>query len=270
VRSLVARVLAVLASSPDVLSSPKRRYGHRVPDAIFTHPRLAPLYDAFDGDRDDLTAYLGIADELSAERVLDMGCGTGALAFLLAETGRTVVGVDPAEASLEIARSKDPTARITWIHGNATTLPALDADLAVMTGNVAQVFLADEDWARTLQGIHAALRPHGHLAFETRRPERRAWEEWAADEAPVILDISGSGPVERTLEVTDVSLPFVSFRFTYRFLADGAVLTSDSTLRFRGREEVETSLSAHGYRVLDVRDAADRPGREFVFISERV
>jgi len=241
-----------------------------VPDAIFAHPRLAPLYDAFDGDRGDLAAYLGIADELSAERVLDVGCGTGSLAVLLAETGRTVVGVDPAEASLEIARSKDSTARITWIHGDATTVPALDADLAVMTGNVAQVFLADEDWARTLQGIHAALRPNGHLVFETRRPERRAWEEWAADDAPVILDISGSGPVERTLEVTDVSLPFVSFRSTYRFLADGEVLTSDSTLRFRSREEVGTSLLAHGYRVLDVREAADRPGREFVFISERV
>jgi hypothetical protein len=66
-----------------------------------------------------------------------------------------------------------------------------------------------------------------------------------------------------------VSLPFVSFRFTYRFLADGAVVTSDSTLRFRGGEEVESSLVAHGYRVLDVRDAADRPGREFVFIAER-
>jgi SAM-dependent methyltransferase len=241
-----------------------------VPDAIFAHPRLAPLYDAFDGDRADLAAYLDIAGELSAERVLDVGCGTGSLAVLLAETGRTVVGVDPAEASLEIARSKDSTARITWIHGDATTVPALDADLAVMTGNVAQVFLADEDWARTLQGIHAALRPNGHLVFETRRPERRAWEEWAADDAPVILDISGSGPVERTLEVTDVSLPLVSFRSTYRFLADGAVLTSDSTLRFRSREEVETSLLAHGYRVLDVREAADRPGREFVFISERV
>ena len=241
-----------------------------MPDAIFAHPRLAALYDAFDGDRDDLAAYLDIADELSAERVLDVGCGTGSLALLLAETGRTVVGVDPAEASLEVARSKDSTARVTWIHGNATTVPALDADLAVMTGNVAQVFLADEDWARTIQSIHAALRPNGHLAFETRRPKRRAWEEWAADDAPVILNIVGSGPVERTLEVTDVSLPFVSFRFTYRFLADGAVLTSDSTLRFRSREEIESSLLAHGYRVLDVRDATDRPGREFVFIAERV
>ncbi|WP_433356305.1 class I SAM-dependent methyltransferase [Microtetraspora malaysiensis] len=240
-----------------------------MPDAIFSHPRLALVYDAFDGDRDDLTAYLAIADELGAERVLDVGCGTGCLAVLLADNGRTVVGVDPAEASLEVARSKDPAGRITWLHGDATTIPALNADLAVMTGNVAQVFLTDDDWARNLRGIHAALRPGGHLVFETRRPERRAWEDWAADTAPITLDVPGIGTVEQRLEVTDVSLPYVSFRHTYRFPADGAVVTSDSTLRFRDRDEVETSLAAVGYRVVDVREAPDRPGREFVFVAER-
>ncbi|SCE91477.1 hypothetical protein GA0070214_103236 [Micromonospora chaiyaphumensis] len=136
-----------------------------------------------------------------------------------------------------------------------------------MTGNVAQVFLADNEWAQALQGIHAALRPNGYLVFETRCPERRAWEEWAADVDPVILDVPGIGPVERRLAVTDVSFPFVSFRYTYRFLADGAVVTSDSTLRFRSRDEVESSLAANAYRVLDVREAPDRPGREFVFIA---
>lgn len=200
-----------------------------MPDAIFTHPRLAAVYDVFDGERDDLDAYLGIADALNAHRVLDVGCGTGSLAILLAESGRTVVGVDPAEASLEVARAKAGSAAVTWLHGDATTAPALGFDLAVMTGNVAQVFLTDDDWTATLRGVHAALHPRGHLVFETRRPEYRAWEEWA----------------------------------------DGAVVTSDSTLRFRDRDEIETSLTTAGYRVLDVRDAPDRPGCEFVFVTRR-
>jgi hypothetical protein len=51
-------------------------------------------------------------------------------------------------------------------------------------------------------------------------------------------------------------------------LGDGVAVTSDSTLRFRSRDEV-ASLLASDYRVLDVRDAPDRPGREYVFIAER-
>jgi SAM-dependent methyltransferase len=240
-----------------------------VPDAIFASRRLARIYDAFDGQRDDLAAYISIVEELGASRVLDVECGTGCLAVLLAGRGLSVVGLDPAGASLEVAASKDSAGVITWICGDAAQAPPSEADLAVMTGNVAQVFLTDEDWAQALQAIHAALRPRGHLVFETRRPERRAWEEWAAGTAPVTLDIPGTGPVQRRFEVTSVSLPLVSFRYTYAFLHDGAVFASDSTLRFRSRDELESSLATGGYHVLDVQEAPDRPGREYVFIAER-
>ncbi|HJY71073.1 MAG TPA: methyltransferase domain-containing protein, partial [Streptosporangiaceae bacterium] len=88
-----------------------------MPDAIFAHPRLARVYDTFDGPRDDLAAYVAVAGELGADRVLDVGCGTGSLAIALAGTGRSVTGVDPAAASLDVARSKDGSAAVTWVHG---------------------------------------------------------------------------------------------------------------------------------------------------------
>jgi hypothetical protein len=79
----------------------------------------------------------------------------------------------------------------------------------------------------------------------------------------------GCGPAERCLDVTSASPLYVNFHYTCTFLADGAVLTSDSTLRFRGRDETTASLDARGHQVLDVREASDRPGRELVFITQR-
>jgi ubiquinone/menaquinone biosynthesis C-methylase UbiE len=92
----------------------------RVPDAIFEHPRLAAVYDALDPDRGDLDAYADIARELDAHRVVDVGCGTGTLALLLAQRGVEVIGLDPANASLEVARAKPGADHVRWIHGDAT------------------------------------------------------------------------------------------------------------------------------------------------------
>ncbi|WP_344951001.1 class I SAM-dependent methyltransferase [Sphaerisporangium flaviroseum] len=75
-------------------------------DATFGHPRLAAIYDALDPDRSDLDAYLAMAEEFGARSVLDIGCGTGVFALLLAERGITVTGIDPARASVDVARGK--------------------------------------------------------------------------------------------------------------------------------------------------------------------
>ncbi|TDD22068.1 class I SAM-dependent methyltransferase [Kribbella turkmenica] len=238
-------------------------------DALFGVPRLVAIYDALDAGRDDLRHYVAMVREFGAQQVLDVGCGTGELACLLARTGIDVVGLDPAEASLEVAKSKKYADRVRWIHGDTTTLPPLQADLAVMTGNVAQVFLTDEDWAATLTGVHEALKPGGRFVFETRDPARRGWEEWTREKTHQVTEVPGGGTVETWTELTGVEPPFVSFRGSYVFSSDGAVLTSDSTLRFRGREELEESLRTAGFTVDDVRDAPDRPGLEFVFVSSK-
>ncbi|HMH94776.1 MAG TPA: SAM-dependent methyltransferase, partial [Streptosporangiaceae bacterium] len=81
-------------------------------------------------------------------------------------------------------------------------------------------------------------------------------------------DLPGGITVEAWPEVTDVSGALVSFRWTFAF-SDGEILTSDSTLRFRGRDEIAGSLRAAGFTVAEVRDAPDRPGLELVFVARR-
>ena len=238
-------------------------------DAIFEHPRLVAIYDALDPDRSDLGVYVDIAHELGAARVLDVGCGTGTFALLLADGGLDVFGVDPAAGSLDVARAKPGGQRVHWINGDAKSLPPTQADLATMTGNVAQAIVDEAEWDATLRGVYAALRRDERLVFETRDPAYRAWREWNRQASYSITEIQRVGSVESWVELTDITGPLVSFRSTYVFGSDGRVLTSDSTLRFRERDEVAATLVAHGYALDEVREAPDRPGREFVFFARR-
>jgi SAM-dependent methyltransferase len=240
-----------------------------VPDRAFADPRLAEVYDPLDPDRSDLDAYAAIAGELGARSVLDVGCGTGTFACLLAARGPAVTAVDPAAASVAVARRKPGAELVDWVVGDAGSLPPLAVDLVTMTANVAQVFVTDDAWAATLSAARTALRPGGHLVFESRDPARRAWEEWDRARTTTTAVVRGVGRVESWVEVLAVTGDLVTFRETFVFDTDGAVLTSESTLRFRTRGELVASVTAAGLEVTDVRDAPDRPGRELVVLARR-
>src|SRR5262245_66646642 len=125
-------------------------------DAAFEHPRLAAIYDPLDPDRSDLDAYLAMAEEFGARSVLDIGCGTGVFALLLAERGITVTGIDPARASVDVARAKPGAERVRWLDGDAGDLPPMQIDLVTMTGNVAQANADPQAWRRPLRGAAGA------------------------------------------------------------------------------------------------------------------
>ena len=238
-----------------------------MPDRLFADRRLAAVYDPLDPDRSDLDAYAAVATELGARTVLDLGCGTGTFAVLLAAQGFDVTGVDPAAASIDVARAKPGADRVRWVVGEIDAVADLRFDLVTMTGNVAQVFVTDEAWRAMLATAHDVVRPGGHLVFETRDPAREAWREWTREASATVADTPGEGRVESWVEVTDVRDELVTFRSTLVFT--DATITSESTLRFRSRDAVTADLVAAGFVVEDVREAPDRPGREMVFVAAK-
>lgn len=231
-----------------------------VVDAEFGHLRLAGIYDALDSDRNDLDSYVDLVDELGGRRVVDVG-------LLLAGRGCRVVGLDPASASLAVARAKPGAERVTWVEGDARVVRVRDQDVVTMTANVAQAIVGPDDWMATLRAIRTALAPGGTLVFETRDPAARAWERWTRQYTQRTVALADAGEVTTWTEVIDVEWPLVRFRSTWRFASDGAELSPTSTLRFRTEQEVRSDLHAADLEVVDVRDAPDRPGRELVFLA---
>lgn len=238
------------------------------PDPMFSDARLAVFYDLFEGDRDDLDAYVAMVAEFGATSVLDIGCGTGEFVLRLAASGLNAIGMDPAVASIDVARQKRGAEQVRWIEGDVASLPELEVDMVTMTANVAQVFVEDADWHAVIDAAAIALQPGGHLVFETRDPAQRAWEGWNPERSFQRAMGPDGSTVETWNEVTNVDLPLVRFDGTFRF-ADGSTATSTSTLRFRSEDENRSALEAAGFDLLDVRDAPDRPGREFVFVARR-
>jgi SAM-dependent methyltransferase len=200
--------------------------------AAYTDARLAAVYDALNPPSEDTSFYVDLAGG-SAKAILDMGCGTGRLACSLAQLGHRVTGVDPAAGMLGIARKREGGEKVRWIEADAAGL-AVDTrfDLIIMTGHVFQVFLDDEEIGAVLGNLRRHLAAGGRLAFETRNPEIREWEQWPLETyEPFQLE---SGSVNVHYEIKSVDRSFVTFATHFRF-SDEGVVVADHTLRFIDR-----------------------------------
>ncbi|WP_180536574.1 class I SAM-dependent methyltransferase [Micrococcus luteus] len=214
--------------------------------ATYDDARLAALYDHDNPPGEDHAFFRQVADEASATRIVDLGCGTGSLTVTLAGEGRTVVGIDPAEAMLRVALTRPGGDAVEWRHGTAELIAPASADVVVMSGNVA-MHLIGEDWHGALRRIAAGLVPGGRLVFETRNPVLRAWEGW--NQGPS----ERATPVGRVVE-SESTTPLdadgvVLMRCRTVFAEDGAVMDADQHLQFRSEERVRADLAAAGLRV---------------------
>jgi SAM-dependent methyltransferase len=95
----------------------------------------------------------------AGERILDLGCGDGALTAKLAAMGCEVIGVDSSAAQVEAARKLGLDARV------------MDGENLLFDGEFDAVFSnAALHWMRSpeavIAGVWRALRPHGRFVAE--------------------------------------------------------------------------------------------------------
>lgn len=214
-------------------------------DGVFADPRLTNLYDTINSHAEDTAFYLDLTAELVPVDVVDLGCGTGRLALILAARGHRVTGVDPSPQMLAVARDKVGAGAVRWVDGGADKLGEEEADLVLMTGHVAQFFVREADWRQALRRIRRVLRLGGRLAFETRNPTPRPWEAWTPHASRRVTEVPG-GQLETWYEVRSVHDGIVDYAFRYRF-PTGEAVHEDNILVFR--DQVSASLFNAGLEI---------------------
>ncbi|MEO0930930.1 MAG: magnesium protoporphyrin IX methyltransferase [Pseudomonadota bacterium] len=137
--------------------------------------------------------------DLSGARILDAGCGTGAMAVELAQRGADVVAVDISPALVEIAEERMPenlSGRISWVAGDMleATEGAFDHALAMDS----LIYYSAPDIATLL--ARAAERVSGQFVFTLppRTPALMAmWRVGRlfprADRSPVMVPHTTAG-----------------------------------------------------------------------------
>lgn len=214
-------------------------------------------YDELNRADDDHRFYAELAASAGVSRAVDLGCGTGTLALMLASHGVSVVGVDPDADMLRVARAKDPAGRVDWRLGYSDVLEPESAEFAVMSGHVAQVFVEDDAWLAALRDLCRALMPGGLVAFESRNPSARKWEAWTRELTLRIVE-TPEGAVEFWHETVAADLPRVSYDTLTRNLRTGEFDTSRDVLAFREERALRASLEHAGFEVDHVYGDWDR------------
>ena len=210
-----------------------------MPDAIFEEPRLAEIYDALDPVRTDLDAYVDLAHECARplrarRRMWDRH------PRLPSRSARH--GGDRSRSCRRLDRDGPPQTlgRSGALVGRRCHLaaPAAQVDLVTMTGNVAQVFLTDDEWQSALDGLWATLRPGGRFVFEVRDPAREDWRNWTREQSFRRHELPEIGAVESWVELVVVTPPFCLVPFELRLCGRRrrAHLGLDAALQGAGRD----------------------------------
>ena len=151
----------------------KRRYVRRLFATIAGRYDLITRVLSFGLDQRWKVRLVDATGAVAGTRALDLACGTGDIAALMATRGAVVTGLDITPAMLTLARAKLGGKGIRWVAGDMTALPLPDASVDVITTGYGLRNVPD--LTRALSEAHRVLADEGRLAsLDFNRPESRA------------------------------------------------------------------------------------------------
>jgi predicted TPR repeat methyltransferase len=171
------------------------------------YDRYAAVYDGSGQIRFALllAAYLDEVlqrHEVRGRRMVDLACGTGTLALMMAEQGWLVTGLDSSAAMLAQAREKVMYAAhqeaVLLLQGDmrdgARLLPAESADLVTCTYDSLNYMLTERDLGACFRSVAYILAPSGLLIADmnTRHFLEHDWGECVIHELPQYVQVEQS------------------------------------------------------------------------------
>jgi SAM-dependent methyltransferase len=193
-----------------------------------------------------------------------------------------MIGVEPSGLMLEVARRNSQGLNIEWVQGEARSIHGCSADLAIMTGHVAQFYLGDAQWLTALKSIYQVLPLGGYFAFESRNPNVQPWvkkdqsnnTDWYAPNFHKKVNDPIEGEIEYRSKLLKVEGELVLSEGCYFFPATGEEIVSRNELRFRTRTEIIHSLTHTGFKVDEVYGdwdgkIADDESPEMIFVVRK-
>jgi SAM-dependent methyltransferase len=242
----------------------------------FSNPHLVSIYNAVNAIDSYKDFYLSLVQKIAAKKIIDIGCGTGLLTCALAKHGCQMIGVEPSEDMINIAKKNEYGENVTWIVGDALKLKRNDADLAIMTGHVVQFYLEDTYWDQALKSINTSLRVGGHIAFESRNPAVKPWFKGWPDKEEAANSYSDSikGEIKWWYEPIKIKGNRILYKNRYFIVKTQEHLTSINELIFRSKEEITKSLQKNGFNVEAVYGdwdgrAFDKSSEEMIFVAKK-
>jgi SAM-dependent methyltransferase len=113
-------------------------------------------------------ATLALAGDVDGRRILDAGCGSGALFAALRDRGAIVTGVDSSIGLLEVARGRLGTDADLQLADLTRPLPFADATFDDVIASLVMHYL--RDWDPTLRELRRILMPGGRLIMSIYHP----------------------------------------------------------------------------------------------------